>query len=72
MDTAGVLRFLSLANLLPLSGAGLDEALKHFGIEVPDKKRHTALGDARATAQLLSKLVSISLPRDPSIETRPT
>jgi DNA polymerase III epsilon subunit-like protein len=59
MDTAGLLRFLTLAKKLPLSGAGADEAFQYFGIEVPKGKRHTALGDARATALLLNKLIDI-------------
>ena len=59
MDTAGLLRFLTLAKALPLSGAGATEAFEYFGIEVPQGKRHTALGDARATAMLLNKLIMV-------------
>lgn len=57
MDTAGVVRFLNLAGKLKLSGAGSSEAFQHFGIEVPPEDRHTALGDAKATAVLLTKLI---------------
>lgn len=59
LDTAGILRFLILAGRLPLKGAGLSEALGHFGISVPQDKRHTALGDAVATAQLLNELLKL-------------
>lgn len=57
VDTASILRFLSMANILPLSGAGLDEALRYFDIPVPDGERHTALGDARATSLLITRLL---------------
>jgi DNA polymerase III subunit epsilon len=59
MDTAGLLRFLTLAQRLKLSGAGSTEAFEYFGIELPQGKRHTALGDATATALLLNKLIDI-------------
>jgi DNA polymerase-3 subunit epsilon len=59
LDTAGIVRFLSLAGLTPLASAGSSEAFSHFGIVVPDCDRHTALGDARATADLLTKLVGV-------------
>jgi DNA polymerase III epsilon subunit-like protein len=59
LDTAGLLRFLTLTETLPLSGAGLTEALEYFQICVATDLRHTALGDARATAQLLTKLVNL-------------
>lgn len=59
LDTAGILRFMALAGRAPLQGAGLDEALVHFGVTVPEPLRHTALGDARATAELLNSLVKL-------------
>jgi DNA polymerase III epsilon subunit-like protein len=61
-DTAGILRFMALAGRSKLSGAGLDQALAHFNIEVNGGLRHTALEDARATAVLLTKLVELAGP----------
>jgi DNA polymerase III epsilon subunit-like protein len=58
IDTASILGFLILAGLLPLSGASSEEALEYFGISVP--ARHTGLGDAVATAELLDKLIEFS------------
>lgn len=57
LDTASVLRFLSLCGRLPESAAASSEAFAHFGIAIGEEARHTALGDARATAELLSRLV---------------
>jgi DNA polymerase-3 subunit epsilon len=58
IDTASILRFFALTGLLPLSGASSTEAFEHFDITVP--ARHTALGDAVATAQLLDKLIEFA------------
>ena len=58
MDTAAIIRFLGLAGLLSLPGAGLEGALAYYKIEVPPEDRHTALGDAKATAALLSCLIA--------------
>ena len=60
MDTAGILRFLTLAGKLHLTGAGSTEAFEYFGIEVALEERHTALGDAKATALLLNKLLEVA------------
>lgn len=59
LDTSSVLRFMALAGRADLGGAGLEEALQRFGIDVPEPLRHTALGDARATAALLSELIKV-------------
>jgi DNA polymerase III epsilon subunit-like protein len=59
LDTAGVLRFLYLAGRLPVASASLGDALKHFGIESASSVRHTAIGDATLTAQLLNKLFDV-------------
>lgn len=57
LDTAGIIRFLSLAGRIALTSSAADNAFKHYGIEISDQDRHTALGDAKATATLLKNLV---------------
>jgi len=65
LDTASVLRFLSLTELLPGKTVSSDGAFEYFGIAIEAETRHSALGDARATAQLLTRLVQlVALPRD--------
>jgi DNA polymerase III epsilon subunit-like protein len=87
LDTSSILRFMDLAGSAPLQSAGLEEALKHFEITVPEPMRHTALGDARGTAALLNELIALerkpvrtipgaqvseNLPRDASAPKRNT
>jgi DNA polymerase III epsilon subunit-like protein len=57
IDTASIVRFLILAGMLPLSGAGSTEAFEYFGIKVSN--RHSALADAIATTQLFDKLIEL-------------
>jgi len=59
MDTAGIIRFLMLAKRLDIPAANSTDAFKHFGIEISETERHTALADARATAKLLKHLVNM-------------
>lgn len=66
LDTASVMRFLSLTGRLPFDDPSLDAGLRHFGIDVPLLERHTALADARATAQLLGRLVDLMKPSNGS------
>lgn len=62
LDTASVLRFLSLAGFVPATAVASTEAFAHLGVHIPPELRHTALGDARATADLLARLIGLVLP----------
>jgi DNA polymerase III subunit epsilon len=62
VDTSSILFYLYLTGKIKRKLTASQDAFDYFGITVPG--RHTALGDAFATAQLFSKLVSI-LHRDP-------
>jgi DNA polymerase-3 subunit epsilon len=57
IDTSSILYYLYLAGKLESKIVGSDAAFSHFGIEVSG--RHTALGDAVATAQLFSMLIKL-------------
>lgn len=59
LDTAGIIRYLMLAKRLDIPAANSTDAFKHFNIKIADGQRHTALADARGTAQLLAKLVDM-------------
>jgi DNA polymerase III epsilon subunit-like protein len=59
LDTAGILRFLSISGKLDLNTASLDEAIEYFKINIDDSQRHTALGDAIATAQVLNYMIEL-------------
>src|SRR5260370_29835723 len=59
LDTASIIRFLILANKVSLSGASSTEAFEYFGVAIPPHARHTALRYAKATAQLLNKLLDV-------------
>lgn len=56
IDTSSILHYLYLSGKLSSKIIDSSGAFKHFGIEV--KGRHTALGDAIATAELFSKLIN--------------
>jgi DNA polymerase III epsilon subunit-like protein len=62
VDTSTILFYLYLTGKIKRKLTASQDALDYFGIIV--QGRHTALGDALATAQLFSKLISI-LHRDP-------
>lgn len=62
LDTASVLRFLALAGFLPVSAVASTEAFSYLGVRIPEELRHTALGDARATAELLTRLLELVQP----------
>lgn len=57
VDTHSIAAALRDAGRLDLEDLGSTALFHHFGIEVPDHLRHTALGDARATFHLYWKLV---------------
>ena len=56
-DTMHVMRFLGEAGALPFNTGSLDDAIAYFGIDTTGDKPHTALGDARRTAKVLSALM---------------
>ena len=62
LDTASILRFLSLTGRLPAAAVASSEAFAHLGVSIAAEMRHTALGDARATAELLTRLVELVTP----------
>ncbi len=57
IDTSSILNYLYLAGEIKQKAVSSDEAFKLFSIEV--KGRHTALGDAIATAELFTKLLRL-------------
>jgi len=57
IDTSSILHYLYFSGKLSSKIVGSSEAFKHFRIEV--RGRHTALGDAIATAMLFNKLIRI-------------
>jgi DNA polymerase III epsilon subunit-like protein len=62
VDTSAILFYLYLTGKIKRKLTASQDALDYFGIAV--QGRHTALGDAMATAQLFSRLVGI-LYREP-------
>ncbi len=60
VDTHALAFGLQQAGRLPASvRLSSDGLFAHFGIQVPPEKRHTALGDALATAELYDKLLGL-------------
>jgi DNA polymerase-3 subunit epsilon len=59
VDTHGIAAALRDAGRLPLENLSSTALFAHFGIEVPEAKRHTALGDALGTFELYWKLVGL-------------
>lgn len=59
LNTVSIIRFLTVAGKIAPAGASLKDACNYFDIKVKSKKPHKALGDARATALLLSRLIAL-------------
>lgn len=57
LDTYSIIKCLSDCQIIPHSVNSSASAFKYFGISVIG--RHTALGDARATMQLYSKIIEL-------------
>jgi len=57
VDTHSLAVALRDAGKLPIDNLSSSALFAHFGIEVPEDKRHTALGDALATFELYWQLV---------------
>ena len=57
IDMMQILAFLGDCGIIPPGIGKLDQAIAYFGIQVPTGKRHTALGDALATAEVYTHLL---------------
>lgn len=59
IDTHTLLFALVSKGILPDTVLSSDGAFRHFHIEVPEKARHTAIGDAIATRELVLRLFQL-------------
>lgn len=59
IDTHTMLYVLYLQDKLPQSALSSDGAFRYFGIRVADSARHTAIGDALATRELMLRLLDL-------------
>ncbi len=56
LDTVTLFQFFMAAGLIPPGNATGDRMFAALGVPIPDEHRHTALGDAWATALCLSRM----------------
>lgn len=56
LDTVTLFQFFMAAGLIPPGNASGDRMFAALGVPIPDAHRHTALGDAWATALSLSRM----------------
>ena len=54
-----ILTFLFLQGKTETKLGKLDDAISYFNLEITEAERHTALGDAKVTAKVLSKTVGL-------------
>ena len=59
VDTSTILTFLMEARVIPSGKPSSDRMFEMFGIEVPEEDRHTARGDALATARALEAMIRL-------------
>lgn len=59
IDTASILKYLSISKKLKKNVNSLDDAIEYFNLEVDENKRHTALTDSYITAKLFEKLIEL-------------
>jgi DNA polymerase III subunit epsilon len=59
LDTHTMLYLLHLQGAIPAAALTSDGAFEHFGITVPEHARHTALADALATRDLVTRLLAM-------------
>jgi DNA polymerase III subunit epsilon len=59
VDTHSIAAALRDAGKLDLDNLSSSVLFDHFGIQIPEEKRHTALGDALGTFELYWKLVEL-------------
>lgn len=59
VDTHSIASALRDAGKLDIENLSSSALFAHFGIEIPEDKRHTALGDALGTFELYWKLVEL-------------
>lgn len=60
IDTHTILYLLHMQDKVPEVALTSDGAFRHFDIRVPDADRHTAIGDALGTKQLMLRLLDLS------------